>query len=107
MSAPCRQIVAERDGIRRQSVDSFARPDHHGARAMTPDTFTILGSVIGAAIALAAVIIRAQNATHRDIGDLRRDVGGIRKEFTDLRERMARLEGFTRREPAAPGKGTA
>ena len=67
MSAPCRQIVAERDGIRCRSVDSFARPDHHGARATTPDTFTIFGSVIGAAIALAAVIIRAQTAPCRRI----------------------------------------
>ena len=114
MSAPCRQIVAERDGIRCQSVDSFAarspRSTRHDAGYLHH-----FRSVTGAAIALAAVIIRAQNATHRDIGDLRRDIGGIRREFADLRERMARLEGlfeglfegFTRREPAAPGKGTA
>ena len=74
---------------------------------MTSDTIAIIASIVvsiaGAGIALAAVIIRAQHATHRDIGEVRRDVA-------DLRERMARLEGlfegFTRREPAAPGTGT-
>ena len=43
--------------------------------------------------------------------ELRRDVAGIHRDVADLRERMARLEGlfegFTRREPAAPGTGTA
>ena len=75
---------------------------------MTLDTIAIIASIVvsiaGAGIALTAVIIRAQHATHRDIGEVRCDVA-------DLRERMARLEGlferFTRREPAAPGTGTA
>ena len=30
-----------------------------------------------------------------------------RRGVADLRERMARFEGFTRREPATPGTGTA
>ena len=45
-------------------------------------------AVIGAAIALAAAILSGQHAMRRDVAD--------------LRERMARLEGFTRREPAPP-----
>ena len=49
-------------------------------------------AIIGAALALAAVILPGQHAMRCDIAD--------------LRERMARLEGlfegFTRREPAPP-----
>ena len=45
-------------------------------------------AIVGAAIALAAVILPGQHAMRRDIAD--------------LRERMARLEGFTRRESASP-----
>ena len=71
---------------------------------MTPDTIAITAGIVvsiaGAANALAAIIIRAQKATHRDIGEVRRDVA-------DLRECMARFEGFTRREPTVPGTGTA
>ena len=81
---------------------------------MTPHTFTIVIAVVMVGAALAGLVIRLQVATHRDVGavrrdiaDVRRDVGGIRKEFADLRERMVRLEGFTRREPAAPEKGRA
>ena len=85
---------------------------------MTPDTFTIVIAVVTVGAALAGLVIRLRVATHRDVdavrrdvADVRRDAGGIRKEFADLRERMARLgglfEGFTRREPAAPEKGTA
>ena len=74
---------------------------------MTPDIFTIVIAVVTVGAALAGLVIRLQVDTHRDVGAVRRDVGGIRKEFADLRERMSRLEGFTRREPAAPEKGTA
>ena len=47
-------------------------------------------TIIGAAIALAAAaaILPGQYATRSDIADLRKD--------------MARLEGFTRREPGSP-----
>jgi len=31
---------------------------------------------------------------HRDIGGLHRDIAGLHGQFTDLRERMARLEGL-------------
>ena len=62
---------------------------------MSPEVIAILIAIIGAAIALAAVILPGQHAMRRDIAD--------------LRERMARLEGlfegFTRRDPAAPGAG--
>ena len=44
-------------------------------------------AVIGAAIALAAVILSSQRAMRREIGKVQKDVG-------DLRERMARLEGL-------------
>ncbi len=75
---------------------------------MAPDTIAVIASIVvsiaGAGIALVAVIIRAQHATHRDISEVLRDVA-------DLRERMARLEGLfeglIRREPAAQGTGTA
>ena len=58
---------------------------------MSPDTI-----VIGTGIVLAGLIVPS-------LRELRRDMA-------DLRECMARLEGlfegFTRREPAAPGTGT-
>ena len=61
---------------------------------MSPEIY----AVIGAAIALAAVILPGQYAMRRDIAGLHRDIG-------DLRERMARLEGlfegFTRQSTAA------
>ena len=59
---------------------------------MSPELIAILITILGAAIALAAVILPGQHAMRRDIAD--------------LRERMARLEGlfegFTRRESAPP-----
>ena len=64
---------------------------------MSPDTIAIVVAIIGTGIALGLLIVPS-------LRELRRDVA-------DLRERMARLEGlfegFTRREPAAPGPGTA
>ena len=61
-------------------------------------------AIISAAIALAAAILPGQYA-------MRRDIAGLHRDIADLRERMARLEGlfegFTRRDPAAPGAGTA
>ena len=64
---------------------------------MSPDTIAIVVAIIGTGIALGLLIVPS-------LRELRRDVA-------DLRERMARLEGlfegFTRREPAAPGSGTA
>ena len=60
---------------------------------------TIMVTVIGAAIALAAVIVPGQRAMRQEMGEMRRDIG-------DLRERMARIEGlfegFTRSAPATP-----
>ena len=59
---------------------------------MSPELIAILIAILGAAIALAAVILPGQHAMRRDIAD--------------LRERMARLEGlfegFTRRESTPP-----
>ena len=56
-------------------------------------------AVIGAALALAAVILPSLHA-------MRRDIAGIHRDIADLRERMARIEGlfegFTRRESVPP-----
>ena len=74
---------------------------------------TIMLTIIGAAIALAAVIVPGQRAMRQEIGDVRQDIGDVRQErgemrrdIGDLRERMARIEGlfegFTRSAPATP-----
>ena len=74
---------------------------------------TIMLTIIGAAIALAAVIVPGQRAVRQEIGDVRQEIGTIRQEMGemrrdigDLRERMARIEGlfegFTRSAPATP-----
>ena len=82
-----------------QSLDSTSR-----IRIMAPDTITIVIATIGTGIVLAGLIVPS-------LRELRREVGGIHRDMAELRERMARLEGlfegFTRREPAAPGTGTA
>ena len=70
-------------------------------------------AIIGAAIALAAVILPSLHAMRRDIAglhsnitEIHRDIAGVHRDVADLRERMARLEGlfegFTRRETAPP-----
>ena len=66
-------------------------------------------AVIGAAIALAAVILSSQRTMRREIRDMRQEmhqeIGALRQEMHqeirkvqqdigDLRERMARLEGL-------------
>lgn len=60
---------------------------------------TIMVTIIGTAIALAAVIVPGQRAMRQEMGEMRRDIG-------DLRERMARIEGlfegFTRSAPSTP-----
>ena len=74
---------------------------------------TIMVTIIGAAIALAAVIVPGQRAMRQEIGDVRQEIGDVRQEMGemrrdigDLRERMARIEGlfegFTRSAPATP-----
>ena len=82
-----------------QSLDSTSR-----IRIMSPDTLTIVIATIGTGIVLAGLIVPS-------LRELRREVGGIHRDMAELRDRMARLEGlfegFTRREPAAPGTGTA
>ena len=82
-----------------QSLDSTSR-----IRIMSPDTITIVITTIGTGIVLAGLIVPS-------LRELRREVGGIHRDMAELRERMARLErlfeGVTRREPAAPGTGTA
>lgn len=59
-------------------------------------------AIIGAAIALAAVILPGQHAMRRDIADLRERMTHLEKGLgermahleKDLSERMARLEGL-------------
>ncbi len=67
---------------------------------------TIMVTIIGTAIALAAVIVPGQRAMRQEIGDVRQEMGEMRRDIGDLRERMARIEGlfegFTRSAPAAP-----
>ena len=67
---------------------------------------TIMVTIIGAAIALAAVIVPGQRAMREEIGDVRQEMGEMRRDIGDLRERMARIEGlfegFTRSAPATP-----
>ena len=67
---------------------------------------TIMVTIIGAAIALAAVIVPGQRAMRQEIGDVRQEMGEMRRDIGDLRERMARIEGlfegFTRSAPATP-----
>ena len=64
---------------------------------MSPESIAI----IGAAIALTAVILPSLHATRRDLAEVHRDLVRVRRDLADLRERMARLaslfEGFTRR----------
>ena len=50
-----------------------------------------LMTIIGAAIALAAVILPGQWAMRRD---MHRAFDGVRRDIGGLRERMARLEGL-------------
>ena len=61
-------------------------------------------AIIIATVALGALILATTARLGQRIDRIDRDVA-------DRRERMARLEGlfdgFTRREPAAPGAGTA
>ena len=63
-------------------------------------------AVIGAALALAAVILPSLHAMRRDIAGIHRDVAEVHRDIADLRERMARIEGlfegFTRRESVPP-----
>ena len=71
---------------------------------MSSDTIAIVAAIVGTGIVLAGLIVPS-------LRELRRDVAGIHRDIGHLREWMARLEGlfegFTRREPATPGTGTA
>ena len=68
----------------------------------TPHMSPELLAIIGSAIALASIIVPGQRSIHRDIAELR---DRMTQDNTDLRERMARLEGlfegFTSRERSA------
>ena len=64
-------------------------------------TATIVLTIVGTAVALAAVIVPGQRA-------MRQEMNGVRQEISDLRERMARLEGlfegFTKAAPSRQPK---
>ena len=67
-------------------------------------TATIVLTIIGTAIALAAVIVPGQRAMRHEMNSVRREIGDVRRDISDLRERMARLEGlfegFTKAAPS-------
>ena len=78
-------------------------------------TATIVLTIVGAAIALAAVIVPGQramrqemNGVRQEIKDVRLEVNDVRRDISDLRERMARLEGlfegFTKAAPSRQPK---
>ena len=64
-------------------------------------TAAIVLTIVGTAIALAAVIVPGQRA-------MRQEMNSVRRDISDLRERMARLEGlfegFTKAAPSRPPK---
>ena len=90
--------------LRRKYTDFHLPESTLRKGTMSPESIIIVIAVIGTGIVLAGLIVPS-------LRELRREVGGIHRDLADLRERMARLvglfEGFTRREPAAPGTGTA
>ena len=60
-------------------------------------------AIIGAAVALAGLILHGRRATHRDVGDLRRDVADLRERMAKLEDAMGILGGlFMDRERGAP-----
>lgn len=74
-------------------------------------TASIVLTIIGTAVALAAVIVPGQramrqemNSVRREVNDVRQEIGDVRRDISDLRERMARLEGlfegFTKAAPS-------
>lgn len=78
-------------------------------------TATIVLTIVGTAIALAAVIVPGQramrqemNGVRQEIKDVRLEVNDVRRDISDLRERMARLEGlfegFTKAAPSRQPK---
>ncbi len=71
-------------------------------------TATIVLTIVGTAIALAAVIVPGQRAMRQEIKDVRLEVTDVRRDISDLRERMARLEGlfegFTKTAPSRQPK---
>ena len=71
-------------------------------------TATIVLTIVGTAIALAAVIVPGQRAMRQEIKDVRLEVTDVRRDISDLRERMARLEGlfegFTKAAPSRQPK---
>lgn len=63
-------------------------------QAMTIETYTIVGTIIGVAVSLAGLILSGQRAaaeTRRELIAFREQSG---QEFAALRERMAHLEGL-------------
>ena len=64
-------------------------------------TAAIVLTIVGTAVALAAVIVPGQRA-------MRQEMNSVLRDISDLRERMARLEGlfegFTKAAPSRPPK---
>ena len=59
-------------------------------------------AVLGVGAGLGGLIVGGQRATGREFAGIRSGLTEVRKDITDLRERMAQLEGlfesFTKRE---------
>ena len=71
-------------------------------------TAAIVLTIVGTAIALAAVILPGQRAMRQEMNSVRLEINDVRRDISDLRERMARLEGlfegFTKAAPSRPPK---
>ena len=71
-------------------------------------TAAIVLTIVGTAIALAAVIVPGQRAMRQEMNSVRLEINDVRRDIGDLRERMARLEGlfegFTKAAPSRQPK---
>ena len=71
-------------------------------------TAAIVLTIVGTAIALAAVIVPGQRAMRQEMNSVRLEINDVRRDISDLRERMARLEGlfegFTKAAPSRQPK---
>ena len=52
---------------------------------------TIMLTIIGSAIALAAVIVPGQRAMRQEIGGVRREIGDVRQEIGDVRQEIGTI----------------
>ncbi len=71
----------------------------------------ILTQVISMAVAVLAIVWHQQRSTERLRAEMRSEIGALRHDVNDIRERLARIEGYlgigmpTEAAAAAPGAG--